>query len=211
MKKLFVMLIVLAVVIPVQANVLVNSGFETGDFTGWWTDIHDPVNQNAAVVVDLTSPDPGYYVAELYTVEGWGVRIGQDQPCGGNLPVTVSLDYQIPDGSWVGMGVSVNYYNAAGWEAYGWSLICDYQSTGGGNDWTYYTTAGKPAGSGVGQLEGLWTTPADTITIELFISQWGWGPPPGGHYDSVDLEVPEPATMLLLSIGGLSMLRRKRA
>ena len=198
------MLLVAVLATSAQANLLSNGDFETGDLTGWWTANWGSEDQYIAVVTD------GTYVAEIYTVGGDGVQLGQDVAVGAS-PVTVSLDYKVPAGSWNAMGVSVNYYDASGWLDYGWTLIYDYESAGGGDDaWHSYTTEGKPAGTGVGELEGLWTTPAGTTYISMYISQWGWVSGDGAHYDNVVL-TPEPATVLLLGLGGLALIRRKRA
>ncbi len=201
------MLLVGVLAVSAQANLLSNGDFETGDLTGWWTANWGSEDQYIQVVTGSS------YVAEIYTVGGDGVQLGQDGVAvGAGLPVVVSLDYKVPADSYDAAGISVNYYDAeAGWLDYGWALIYDYEIAGGGNDdWVSYTTEGKPAGSGVEELEGLWTTPEGTAEIRMYLSQWGWVNGDGAHYDNVVL-VPEPATIAMLGLGGLALIRRKRA
>jgi hypothetical protein len=199
------LLLVAVLVTSAQANLLTNGDFETGNLDPWYITNWGTEDQYITVV------DDGTKVAEILTVGGDGIELHQDGiACGAGLPVVVSLDYKVASGSWNAMGVSINYWDASeGWLDYGWTLIYDNSTAGGGDDqWHTYTTAGKPAGSGVGELEGTWSVPLDTAEITMYISQWGWVPS-GAHYDNVSL-VPEPATITMLGLGGLALIRRRK-
>ncbi|MGD0597016.1 MAG: PEP-CTERM sorting domain-containing protein [Sedimentisphaerales bacterium] len=202
-KKLSIFVCALCLVsIAVPAKALTNGDFETGDLTGWWTWLPDPANETVSVVPG--GPGTSVYAAEIYTLSGSSAQLGQDIAFSAGLPVSVSLMYDVPANNWAGAGITIQYKDAS-WSVLDWGWANIYGGGGGGGGgWLSYDTASD------GTKSGNWTSaPAGTAYLTLKIEQWGWQPS-GSLYDNVVL-TPEPATMVLLGIGGLVALRRKHA
>jgi hypothetical protein len=212
MKKLFVMLIVLAAFVPVQANLLVNGNFNSpepgGSLDGWWTSTEDPANET----VTLIGPGGGYdgspYVEMWNATDSYSVRIGQTINVTAGQKIQESGMYA--DSFWGGAGITLWFYQtptASGvWDGdvIGWAWYQIYRHTS--TEWD--------VGDNV-QGDGTWksfisqeiTAPAGTLCALYKVEQWGWSTT---AFDNL-VVVPEPATMVMLGLGGLALIRRKRA
>ncbi len=201
-KKISIFVCALCLVsMAVPAKALTNGDFETGDLTGWWTYIPDTANSTIGVVAG--GPGSSTWCAEIYTNNPSGSsQLGQDVAFGAGLPVSVSLMYDSPPNDWAGAGITIQYKDA-GWNVLDWGWVDIYAGSGAGDTgWVAFN-------SDSGNKSGNWTSPAGTVYLSLKIEQWGWQPS-GSKYDNV-VVTPEPATMVLLGIGGLLSLRRKHA
>jgi hypothetical protein len=204
-RKLVIFVCALCLVSGVaQANALWNGDFETGDLTGWWTYIGDTANATVSVVPG--GPSPSVYCVSMYTNSpDPGPELGQDIAFAAGAAPLVNFQYDAPEGQWLGISVTVQYKDAS-W-AYidsGWDVFYQGDGTGTGG-WVTYdsTTSGTKAGT--------WVAPAGTEHLTFKVTQWGWEPAETSVlYDNFSI-TPEPATMILLGIGGLVALRRKHA
>jgi len=106
MRKSVILIIALMLMSPaaVSANMLINPGFETGDFNGW-----TPYIFGSEYVLN-TNPHTGQYQARIYNY-GWIKQRVND--------VTPNVSYKLS--SWVYMpqdggyaAISITFYNATG-------------------------------------------------------------------------------------------------
>jgi hypothetical protein len=195
-KKIAVLVLVLGMVVSAQAtNLLWNGSFDANSSAadGWWTYLPEPDNQAITIQAGTLST----LCAHVSNATTASVQLGQSVAGAAGDVVVVSGAFQST--FWGGSGITINYVDSS-WAYLGYAYVQLYKSTTGED--TGWQTFRFTTGSG----EGTWTAPAGTAHITLKIEQWDWSE---FSYDEMSLSVPEPATMLVLAIGGL--LIRKRA
>lgn len=194
---LFAVLAFLTLAVPVQANMLTNGDFNTGDLSGWWTWADDPDNQNAQIEPAGDYNYDGTANARLWSATSvWEMNLGQDVAIGENTPYSLSFVYSARwTDSWGSASVAIDYYDADWtWIDYEWFAL--YNEEPGPNaegEWLSYS--------------GDFTTVTGTAFLSLKFQAANWTTV---YFDNVSL-VPEPATLVLFAAGGLAMLRRKRS
>jgi len=238
-RKLLILLAFLAMTV-VSANAAIwSDGFEADDVAdGTMVQLMPPTNWDyswddpGTGEMYVSDPCTGFaaYEGDQYLVLGadppngnWGVvGIGVDYiPYALSLGETVSLSamhafeeigtgdwgsvslaIHVTDsgGTWLGTAVRSGFHNGSGDIAPG---------TGYGNVWTEYELSWTNDGS-LGDVGG--------IGIEVYAYGGDWSPPYGdgnppwtkrSYFDNV-VVTPEPATMALLALGGLALLKRKK-
>ena len=180
--RIFIGLVVLALAVPASAA-LVNGNFETGDLTGWSTDVQ---------VVNPTSyvPDPdfmdGSYRAGDSNCNARDTYMSQEGSC----PVNPAWDCYL-----------IGYL--AGGDNGGYTYYAGVQGGGrltlsGVNNW-------QPVNINIGPCIG------QSVVVEVGSTGDGtWGAV-GYHVDVLDLVcIPEPVSLALLGLAGLPLLRRRR-
>lgn len=184
LKLLMLLVVVLAV--SAQANLLTNGGFETGDLTGWWTYL--PGDPNQTVTIDAGTVYEGSYSAKMWSnTSGNWAELGQAIDIGENVDYTFSLAYNVSSDT-----NSVGYYLE--YQDANWSWL--------GGEWM-----------GLADTGGSWLTSSMNYTTVAgtahLIVKLEAGDTTTAYYDDVVL-IPEPATIALLALGGLRLLRRRK-
>lgn len=191
--------VIVALTLPafsLQANVLVNGDFNTGDFSGWWTWAADPDNQGGWI-----EPGDGYAFDGSPSAQLWSasntpqMTLVQEFIIGENTSYLLSLTYSGRGTAAGSVGISIDYYNAGfTWLDSEWIPL--YEQSPAPNTeghWLSYS--------------GYFTTPAQTANgvIQFRVSDWTTV-----NLDNVDLSiVPEPATLLLLALGAIALRSKK--
>ena len=193
-------LLIVVVAMPAQAvNLVTNGNFNTGDTTGWWTYTGDPLNENIAVV------NPGGYdgspALEMYNAtNSYSATVGQTLAITAGMSFTESLVYA--DSEWGGSGITLWFYDVATpsgtWDSHvldwNWNTIANNWEFPGDGTWKSFTSP-------------TITAPAGTLSVLFKLEQWGNSTI---DYDNI-VVTPEPATMLLLGLGGLALARRRKS
>ena len=221
---LMVVLVLCFGTVTQAANLVVNGDFETGDDTGWTT-----LSQGSVVAggVDGTNPYQGNYSLHSH-ITAWG-DVAWSQDIAENLPQVSAQVYLTSFTAVANMSVRVEGYSGAtkkSQSVYYW----------GGENWDWYNGAG-PAQTGgfyatkeyIGNATGAWQQliadpAADTDAtfgagiwtslnidhITLTLTSWSdTGNSIEGYFDNASV-VPEPCTMILLGIGSIGVLLRRR-
>jgi hypothetical protein len=200
-RKLVILVCVLCCGSMAQASVLWNGDFSKGTdgLEGWWTWCPNPAAQTVTVV------------------DGSAVIYNNDQTLAGSAKLgqgwlaavpgasyDVTFDFKATNDAtgdgWAGEGVGVEYYDSTGaWLATTWMNLWD--TTDWDNNWHAISLASA--------------APANAANVQLVFHTWtGFDEFGTGTatmlVDNVTM-TPEPATVLLLGIGGLVALRRKHA
>lgn len=189
-----------------QAN-LVNDGFETGDLTGWTSNL----NGGSASVV--TSNSTTYYDPATYTPVGGNYFLALSsgaQDVWQTVRQTVALNLGDTLSGWVAFdwgdypdffdGIAINVYNSANISFQAYYDDGQYKPNGFNGPWdTWSYTADA----------------TDTFTVEYAVRNTGDGGGPNptyGYFDQEISQVPEPTSLALfgVALAGLGSLRRKQ-
>lgn len=197
MKKWIIVLFVAGLLSTVNAALLpvMNGGFENGT-TGWTTNLIGP---DSTIAVSTQSPYEGAFSAKLVTnwQGGTGVKAEINQTVTG-LTGGTSYDFNFWAKGLMGTGgvawAQIKWFNASNAEVGGTGLInvfaglsnTTYQQKGG----TYIAPAGTATAQVSIRLEGGAMAALNTLYIDNVVT-------------------PEPASLVLLSLGALVLRRRK--
>jgi hypothetical protein len=198
----------LCVAATAQADVITNGDFETGDFTGWT--VRDTPNGHSILTdvimydIDGGGPLPESLAARFsvgernYDGTQQGIELVQDVSLVGGIEYTFDAD--------VAAWRHISGSNAEGGV---FSLILDGSVLDtwqcGGIGQPYYPT------DKYGHVTGTYTPGSSgTYEIGMRITR-PYTVPSDGPYQMVDnfTGIPEPATLALLALGGLTALRRR--
>jgi hypothetical protein len=180
--------------VSLQAGLLVNGDFNSGDFSGWWIWAADPDNQSGAI-----EPGSGYSYngtpnARLFSASNIPqMTLVQEFALTAGTPYSLSFVYSGRGATAGSAGISIDYYDA-GLKWLGSEWISLYQRQAAPNadgQWLSYS--------------GNFTSAGGTANASLMIKAADWTTV---YFDNVDISIiPEPTTILLLGLGGL-VLRR---
>lgn len=185
-KVLWIMMGILSMGIGAQANLLTNGDFNTGDLTGWWTYVPDTGTQSIAVQSDVTYDSTPNVLMASATDGNWQ-ELGQSFVCAPET--TYTLDFVYNSTGWVGAGVNLKYMDSSwGYIDYEWIDLL-FSSSEGTGTWTPFSYT--------------FTTPAGAGLTEVKFTMGGWG-----NLYVENVNVPEPAGLLLLGLGGLVLRKR---
>jgi hypothetical protein len=187
-KLLWMMMSVLVMGVGAQANLLTNGDFNTGDLTGWWTWVPDTATQSITVQSAVTYDSTPNALLASATDGSWQ-EMGQSFVC--TAGTTYTLDFVYNSTGWVGAGINLKYMDSGwGYINYEWISLLS-SSTEGTGTWTPFSYT--------------FTTPAGVGLTEVKFTMGGWG---NLYVENVNV-VPEPASLFLLGLGGLTLLRKR--
>ncbi len=197
------------------ATTLIDGGFET---TAAWAGPASDVTASAADAgVWWTGPDTGEYCAgdaDGYYSGAFSGGLLQFVAVNGMHSVSLSFDYLLWRGEY---GSTKMHYAVYGWEE---SDSIDLTAAGPGADATAIigpTLLTSPVYSGAAPPKSHYTSASDTGAFAPgafdYVGVWIDYRLLGGSFyiDNVQMELlPEPATLSLLGLGGIVLLRRRR-
>jgi len=190
-KCFWLMLLIGLLAVSARANMVTNGGFETGDFTGWWTWVADSDNQT--VSIDSDYKYEGDYSAKLWSASSaWSAQMGTSFELGGDTAWTLSFVYSaVTPSDWGSAGVAINYYDAEGtYLSYEWISLYDEGPAPSPGEWVL--------------VSNDYTTPTEAAKVDLKFEVANWTTV---NFDNITA-IPEPATLLLLGLGSLAIRRR---
>ena len=175
-----------------------NGNFNTGNFDGWWSWAPNPAAQT--ITIDLVGGPDSSSCAVIWnadTTSAGNAQLGTNW-----FSVTAGITYNaslafneaaVAGGGWAGVTAGLEFFDSGGaWISGNYPNLWD---TGG--SWTTYNFAT--------------IAPAGAVNAQFKLDSWaGGGGAVTAYIDNVSI-TPEPATMVLLGIGGLVALRRKHA
>lgn len=204
MNKFLALVVFVILLVPsaTYANLLINPGFETGDFSGWSVigsaNINNVAHSGSHSATASVNSLPGFYPSN------GGQNVAISDP---NIPFLI--------GGWINepssnplinsfAGITIYFYNAT--PSSGpvgiWGMGTDGQSYAK-DTWNDFTAQLVPSGYGPG-----------IVSASIL---WQVGTPGGGSgsvmFDDLEISpVPEPASLLILGAGlfGLRMFGKKR-
>ncbi len=184
-------LCLVCVAIPALADVPWNGNFNEGTLDGWWTYTDGSANQSATI--EAVGGYDGSPDAVLVNLAGANDKLGTNWfSITGGVTYTASFAFEEAATGGANTNVGLEFFDSGGnWIAGSYSNLWD---TGG--SWTTYSLTPIVA-------------PSTAVSAQVLIVDW-LGGTVTTHVDNV-VVTPEPATMVLLGIGGLVALRRKHA
>ena len=188
MKKIIVMSMVCLMALSVQANLVSNGDFETGDLSDWW-DWGDS-STSYSVAIESTVVNSGSYSAALVSdADAWFEFGSYGFAIDSETTYELSIAYNIVD--YAGFGINIKCWDSS------WSQLSD--------EWIATVASGSEEGLATWQeyVTSI-TTATDVAYMEIKICAGGYGTV---YID--DVSIPEPVTFALLSIGGLILRRQK--
>jgi len=214
MKKILILLAVLAVTGIASAELLLNAGFESGDLTGWgaWGTVYGylpswygtPSSRASQVVVnDPAAARTGDHYLKLATDNptSWTISWGYSEVHQAGIAATAGIDYTLsayamtePGTDWIPAKLKLTFFDGA-------------NNNLGANEvdrWLDPTLGWQ-------YIEHTLIAPAGTATVRAQITNGTilWPGVAGIRFDDASL-VPEPVTIALLGLGGLFLRRRKK-